>query len=191
MTGRGASDSAGDHLFRRTPASNSAGVAFFYCDGTNPEKGKVDAILGSLLRQLCRQLGFDPEEMRFFRDAMDVELKPTPGLLVAGLEKLFKDVYIILDGLDEFEYIGYLVEVLRPCLGRCHVLVTSAYSQYMRRVLSRDAWIQVIEVPIMHVTDAIGRYLDWKMSHEDRFRRIHTDMRNQIIEGLVEKSSGR
>ena len=176
----------------RRGASDSVGVAFFYCDGTNPEKRKVEVMLGSLLQQFCRQLGFDraEEEMRFCRDAM--EPKPTLEFFVTALERIcrsFKDVYIILDALDEFEYIEHLLEVLRPCLRRCHVLVTSAYSQRMLWVLSRDA--SIIEVPLMDVTGAIGRYLDWKMSKEDRFRRIRPDMRKQIIETLVEKSHGR
>ena len=176
----------------RRGISDSAGVAFFYCDGTNPGKGKVEVILGSLLQQFCRQLGFDraEEEMRFCRGVM--EPKPTLEFFVTALERIcrsFKDVYIILDGLDEFGYIEHLVAVLRPCMGRCHVLVTSAYSQYMQGVLSRDA--SIMEVPIVHDTDAIGRYLDWKMTKEDRFRRIRPDMRKQIIETLVEKSHGR
>lgn len=167
------------------------GIAFFYWDGTNPEKKQVDVIYGSLLRQLCLQTGFDrgEEVFRFCSDAMREEPKPTTGMLVSVLERiysLFKDVYIILDGLDEFEYSGHLVDTLR-CRRGCHVLVSSCYSKFMESVLW-DA--SIIEMPVAQVTSDIARYLDWKMGHEKRFHRLRPDMTALIKQTLLEKSCG-
>jgi hypothetical protein len=103
-----------EHLLRLQNSNPSVGVAFFYCDGTSPEKRQPRSVVGSLIRQLLTQCppqhkNIQLTEVRqLYERHHDISGRtaryPPLNIYIALLKRisaLFDQIFLVVDGLDE------------------------------------------------------------------------------------------
>ncbi|KAL6887030.1 ankyrin repeat-containing domain protein [Trichoderma evansii] len=98
------SSSVVHYLKHQYDPSPSTALAYFYFSFSDIEKQKVDAMLASLIKQICSRRSDTPQLIEKFRDYKTKGERPDNEALEAALVATtpgFSAVCIIIDGLDE------------------------------------------------------------------------------------------
>jgi ATP/maltotriose-dependent transcriptional regulator MalT len=182
------------HTLTSQTENTKAGVAFFYCDGNSPEKQSLRTILGSLVRSLIPASGFsDLDKLKELKD----KYKGSSVVSVDNLKSIFKDVassinevYLVVDGLDECENREELLTTLSS-LPSCqsssiNLLVTSRPETDIDKAFSGKPRLQIDQL----VRADISSYVSWRLTHEEKLKRIKGGLKEEIQEKLVTKGAG-
>src|SRR6266702_1199388 len=115
-------------------------LAYFYFDFQNTEKQNMDITIRSLLRQLCAGEMQLPQEVQImYARYKGTGLRPTVEelnlALLSLIDRLGKEIYIIMDALDEFpersrdsnrqELLDQIKCMVEHPSQQLHILVTS------------------------------------------------------------------
>jgi hypothetical protein len=197
--------------FNVRPDDAKKGIAYFYCDYSNPERQMLSNIMGSLIAQLSKQnLAFRSAVWKYFdasqgtyEAARNAEAEPLLEVLIANCAK-FSRVYLILDAIDECsnqgrpssrsQLLDCLTKIQKRGMGQIQIVVTSRPTMDIREVFSSVPNIQIssesnsadIELYVRTETETkIQEKPGWLGNEEDT--RI---LKHQIVSRLVDKASG-
>jgi hypothetical protein len=94
-----------DHLIKSNTTKSNIGLAYIYCDYRDQKEQTTKHILGSIIKQLLRQLSTIPEDItELWHTHQDGNTPLTLDAIADTLpttSKLFNQTYICLDALDE------------------------------------------------------------------------------------------
>lgn len=178
-------------------------LAYFYFDFQNTENQNMDIMIRSLLRQLCAGEMQLPQEAQIMYDRYkETGLRPTVEelnlALLSLIDRLGKEVYIIMDALDEFpeksqdsnrqELLDYIKHMVEHPSQQLHILVTSRNEPDIRATLSdlagKDISIQNSKV------DADIRLFVRTCLKKDPFHRLPVGVKKSIEARLGEGACG-
>lgn len=175
--------------------SQSALLAFFYCDFRKPESLDPLNILGSLVAQLCSQTGYTCVELDLaFEHSRHSNKRPSVTLLRDVLCSLSvsRKVVLLIDAVDE-------------CVQRQELLSSMTYLQSMGENISvfltsrneldiQDALLSFKVVQLeswkSQVDSDIKAYINHRLLNDQRLGRLKRSVREEIRERLHERSSG-
>jgi ankyrin repeat domain-containing protein 50 len=142
------SSTAIQHAFQHRNHDPLVGIAFFFFVFDDDAKQDASAMLRALILQLSSQRGDDYRLLSELRDSHPDAIPPNEALIrcLRQLIRAFKDVYIVLDALDESprgEHRGDILQVLADMRiwseSGLHLLVTSRDEVDIRESLYNDA----------------------------------------------------
>ncbi|KAF6793718.1 ankyrin repeat protein [Colletotrichum sojae] len=181
-------------------SNDSTAVAFFYCDYKNDESKKLTNLMSALAVQLAQQNDAAFELLEAHHHALTARtgLKADPdaeGLhrLISQMSALYKKVYIIIDGLDEYE--NNVPEVtaglteLRDNCSSVSMAVFSRDEQEIREELEED----FAHVEIAAHTEDLDLYVRAEMSTRKQPKKLaqtNPRLREEIREKLVGGAQG-
>jgi hypothetical protein len=182
-----------------TKADPDLPVLYYYFDFREAEKRTVDKMILSLIRQLClqsEQTHVDVEKL--FASCSKGLRRPSTDTLVSSLSSMlratgFRDVYIILDALDECDETEELLEALtmlrKHQSDHTHILATSRNEKAIRDGLEPlDPVAVSIESSL--VDDDIDTYLTAHL-HKDRWwLKWSEEVRREVKDELSTKAKG-
>lgn len=182
---------------RHRRSDPKVGIAFFYFTFNDNAKQDVSAMLRALLLQLSCQLQDGHADLTRLYDSYKAGIPPS-AVLVDHLRRLtekFRDVYIVLDALDESprnrsrEYVLDALEAMRNWgVQRLHLFVTSRDESDIRESLNLSATQEVRmqnEGINMDIEDFISGQLD-----TNRGLRKWLSHREKIQETLARRAKG-
>lgn len=90
-------------IFRHRQARSTVGIAFFFFTFSDDRKQDASSMLRAILLQLSSQLGDDHSILSLLRERYRDTIPPNQALMncLRQLLRSFRDVYIVLDALDE------------------------------------------------------------------------------------------
>lgn len=104
---------------------------------------------------------------------------------------LFKDFYVIVDGLDECQEKSNKEFILSMFdrLGKTnlHVLVTSRLENDIKEAFTRHPQMAMDEEAVKH---DIKIHIDIRLEYDIKLKKIQPDTKKEIKEHLLEKSEG-
>ncbi|KAK0644310.1 ankyrin repeat-containing domain protein [Cercophora newfieldiana] len=177
-------------------------LAYFYFDFQRPAEHGVDPMLRSLLRHICAGTEGIPAEIQELY-AKHHPKGSQPGVmeleiaLFGILDNLGKEIYIILDALDEvpdtknkrpeiLKLLRRLVESGRPNL---HILATSRDEVDIHSCLAPLS-NGGISIQSSTVDADIQKYVRSCLEDDDRLQKLPRDMKEMVESTLGEKSKG-
>jgi hypothetical protein len=122
-----------DHLIKSNTTKSNIGLAYVYCDYRDQKEQTTKHILGSIIKQLLRQLSTIPEDITELwhkhQDGKTLKFDAIADTL-RTTSKLFNQTYICLDALDECQDFHELLNFFQKssptirlfCTSRNHVL---------------------------------------------------------------------
>lgn len=190
---------------RRVNATITA-LAFFYCDGNVPEKQDPRVIFGSILKQLLHQtsLTFESSELtpikEFFKQCKDKIFRTrsrTEIFLshIVTISRLFAEVFIIVDGIDECEATGdrlgrkdilYLLRTIS--LDKIHIFVSSRRRQndIEEAFSGRDS----LAMEVGAVMSDIASHIDSRLKDKKGLMNLELPLKQDIKNSLLKKCDG-
>jgi hypothetical protein len=186
-----------DTLLKSGSEDPSFGLAYFYCDGTSNLSAKIETrfILGSILRQLLessdtKNLSIEPLQ-RFQKESRSYTNSRLVKLLVDAIfqfSKSFREVYIIVDGIDECVSCTDLYNSLLTLAdANIKVLVISRPERNIEEAFSRHERLEFTE-NFSHAD--ISTHIDWSFEQDKRLKMIKPELQNEIKLQLLKKSDG-
>lgn len=184
------------HVFEPSGPNSQIGIAFFFFAFSDPLKQNASAMLRALILQLSSQLRDDSAISELYDSYMNTT-PPIENLqdCLRQLVQSFRDVYILLDALDEITYGSSRMEMLdilndirgwsEPGL---HMLVTSRDETDVRDELSTAA-VKIISMKNESVAKDIAAYIHWHLRNNRRFRKWETYF-DKIEDALVRRADG-
>ena len=178
-------------------------LAYFYFDFQNTEKQNMDITIRSLLRQLCAGEIHLPQEVQTMYDRYKgTGLRPTVEelnlALLSLIDYLGKEIYIIMDALDEFpeksqdsnrqELLDQIKHMVEHPSQQLHILVTSRNEPDIRTTLS-DLAGKGISIQSSKV-DADIRLFVRTCLEKDPFHRLPVSVKKSIEVRLGEGACG-
>lgn len=182
-----------------TQAGPDLPILYYYFDFRETEKRTSDKMILSLIRQLCLQSERTHAEVeKLFASCSNGLRRPSADTLVLTLISMlratgFRDVYIILDALDECDETEELLEALtmlrRQQSDHVHILATSRNEKAIRDGLDPlDPVTVSIESSL--VDDDIDTYLTAHL-HKDRWwLKWSEEVRSEVKAELSKKAKG-
>ncbi|KAJ9149081.1 Zinc finger, ZZ-type [Pleurostoma richardsiae] len=183
--------------------SDERKLAYFYFDFQEIESQDEGVLLGSLLRQLCAGEAAIPKPVQdlYTRNhpsgyqPSTEELESTLFAIIGSLEK---EVYIILDALDELpekhdstkrrEVLRRIDRMVSRRFANLHILTTSRDVMDIREKLASLCG-QAISIQSSHVDADIAKYVRTCLK-EDRFVRLPDYIKALIEAKLAEQADG-
>lgn len=171
-------------------------VAFFYCNGNFPEKMEARYIFGSIMRQLISPSNnpTDPKSPRGrhlqrFYDNNHAQLRISDIIeSVKWLSRFYKKTYIVVDALDECSRITEVCSMLLKLeVSSLKVLAISRPESEIKAVFTDVSQLSMDELAIRA---DIGIYIDWRLEHDVRLRKIKPDLKRHIKERLLRANDG-
>jgi hypothetical protein len=169
-------------------------VAYFYCDFREKDTQRPEAVLGSIICQLCRQFDGIPSvvENAFKNDELTTSpsYKELEGIFTALLA-LCHQATIVIDALDECLQRSNLLQLLADLtkLGprNVRVLITSR-----REMDITKAFGALPQIPLLPeaVDSDIRRYLNNIADTQAPFATMKEPLKASIVSSLTEGSSG-
>jgi hypothetical protein len=177
----------------------SACVAYFYCDFRSPDTRDPLNLVGSLIAQICSQLGFFPKNLE---DAFERSQTSTPSRSRQTDLRTFSEVLMLLtsqhrvailvDALDECERRQDILKLFW-CLGKrggpLNVLLGSRDEADIRETLS-DFPRMRLEAVSDYLDHDIDCYIDYRLDHDQAFRWLKPSFRQTIRESLSAQAKG-
>ncbi|KAI5463253.1 hypothetical protein BGZ63DRAFT_352374 [Mariannaea sp. PMI_226] len=185
------------HAYQHRKSNPRIGIAFFFFTFNNISKQDTSAMLRALVLQLSGQLDKGHELLLALQKACRGATPPDEFLLDSLLEivKMFDDVYIFLDALDESPretHQGYVLEALaeicewqEPGL---HILVTSRDETLIRDDLE-ELQCEAISMKNESVDKDIAAFISDHLKSHRRLRKWK-DHHGQIEEVLTQRAQG-
>ena len=180
-------------------------LAYFYFSFSDTEKQNTESMLRSLIVQLCGGRPDTPKSLSDLQRYRDKNLRPGPEKLEETLQAStqdFKNVYLIVDALDECPLAnderGKLLKLLRLIhkwsLTNLHVLYTSRPEPDIEAELAplflRPATSIVdLQKRCKEVSEDISTYIDQKIESSD-FRSWPANTKTNVKAALAAKADG-
>jgi hypothetical protein len=175
-------------------------VAYFYCDYKDPETHKPVNILGSLLQQLASRDEHTFSRAKALYAQHHPEGKPssqaTPEQLrdvILDISKSLENVLIIVDGLDECSDARPVVDFLKSLTGLAGTNTKVLFASRDERAIRERLQKEYVEVSIAARSEDLKRYVLAEVQtrmDQDRLRIRQNELKEYIVERLVEKADG-
>ncbi|KAK0667272.1 hypothetical protein QBC41DRAFT_254570, partial [Cercophora samala] len=170
------------------------GIAYHYCyharQGSHlDERPKL---LAAVINQLCRQLQYIPEKLKFARTSGACTLADLMEIL-QDLAKQFNRINIVIDAVDEagerqlLLFFLYML-ITHPKLSNVHILATSRDEVDIRRALEPIALTLSMSNPI--VDQDIRRYVHRTLHLDQKFAAWPGPLLEEIEDALVKGAKG-
>jgi archaellum biogenesis ATPase FlaH len=185
------------YAFQHRRPNLQIGLAFFFFTFNDEKKQDASAMLRSLVLQLSTQLGGDHTVLSQLHASHQNATPPDQALLgcLHQLIRAFRDVYILVDALDESpreKHRETVLQVLQDIRawgdGGLHVLVTSRDEVDIREELSATPE-EIVEMRNEEVDNDIASYVSQHLRENRRLRKLK-DYHDQIEEVLSERAQG-
>jgi hypothetical protein len=176
----------------------SLAVAYYYFKGDDGHKSSSSGMLRSILKQL-----FDRGKRTsnvFEQLISDGDQKPSPEQLLSVLKDLvseFRDVYIVLDAIDECQDLQSLFDVFEEfekwTEGHIHLIFTSRELKDIKEfVEDMSMKIFLVRLSAEVVKQDIRMYIRDRLRTDRNLKRWrnHPKVQEEIEQSLVEKSDG-
>lgn len=180
-------------------ARTSSSLLYFYFNFTDVEKRSTEKAVRSLITQLYHKRA----NTRGLLDSLYVKSEGQPTLIslqqtLQAMITLCRDVWIIMDGLDECDTRGQhaidsvllWIKMLRQSLSNAHILITSRPENDIK--LSIETWASTKEMILLQstlVADDISAYICERVDKIKRWQ-ARPDVQNLIANTLNEKAHG-
>ncbi|KAK7977079.1 ankyrin repeat-containing domain protein [Apiospora saccharicola] len=188
-------------------------VAFFYLDFRDPSKQTRNNLLRSLIAQISQGRPDFPEPLRLlFKFPNTNQIPSTEELqqvLLASIQG-FRNVYIVLDALNECPQIGDERDLLMQCIQEIrgwgiphlHLMATSRREHDIALYLSThrihkpessiiDYSVEIsLESCSSEMRDDIKTYINAQLSNKPKFGHWKPDLQRRVRLALIEKAQG-
>lgn len=180
----------------------SIGLAYFYCDGNYADKQRPENILGSIVSQLLvtssmttKILSLEDLKSLYQRHGQNSSSTARridmAFFLILEISRLYGQVYIVVDGLDELNYTD--MDILLSVL--CKLADTKSVNLLVSSRRQKDieeafAGKRRIEMDSKGVLKDIARHLQYMLSESTRLRTLRKELKTSIMEELLTKSGG-
>ena len=193
------------------PNDSKMGIAYFYCDYSNPERQMLSNIMGSLTAQLSKQnLAFRSDLWKYYDSsqgtheaARNSDPKVLLDILIANCVR-FRRVCLILDAIDECsnrgtpsprsQLLDYLTQIQERGMGRIQILITSRPTMDIQEVFSSTPTITISsESNSADIELYVRTEMERKIQEKPRWLGDEGDTRtlkHSIVSTLVEKANG-
>ncbi|PGH18846.1 hypothetical protein AJ79_00259 [Helicocarpus griseus UAMH5409] len=169
------------------------GVAYFYCDYKDQIYQTPENILGSLLKQLLRQLREIPQDvLDIYKERVKLSKHFELADVNTLLEKLklgyhFWRVYVCLDAIDEVKDAGILLECLQNLPPFVHILLTirSSALRIVENHITRSRYIE-----IEARGSDIRRFLEHAIANANEPEIMDDEFRNNIYNKIADTANG-
>jgi hypothetical protein len=182
-------------IIKNIQLDSSAGLAYFYFDTNNLTKQTVRGLIHSLVYSLFIQSVYKTALTDFCTACRNGHSEPNIHDLEKVLKELisgFRNVYIVIDALDECKELNLLLKFLIKLhvwqIPQCHILVTSRKEQDIVEALSSVA--SVIDLSKMPVNSDIMAYVDYVLEKEPELQKWQEAGKRMIKETLGKKANG-
>jgi hypothetical protein len=172
------------------------GIAYFFFAFSDPLKQDASAMLRALILQLSNQLCDDSAISELY----DSYMNATPPIeklqdCLRQLVQSFRDVYIVVDALDEIPFGNHRMDMLDYLNGirgwsepGLHIFVTSRNETDIRDELSTAA-MKMVSMKNDSVARDITAYIHWHLRNHRRLRKWETYF-DKIEDALVRRADG-
>jgi hypothetical protein len=171
-------------------------MAYFYCDFTKPDFEDPVNIVGSLVGQICSQLGYFPEklEVAFAHcGSGGQKRRATLAMLMEILVALAAEIKVILlvDALDECDKRGDFLAAIARLKGSdgIKVIITSRGEPEIQQALHFFKELR-IENNLQAVDQDIRNYINHRLESDRKLFWLNPGIKSDIIASLNEKSQG-
>jgi ankyrin repeat domain-containing protein 50 len=195
------SSTAIQYAFRHRRSNPHIGIAFFFFVFDDDSKQDTSAMLRALILQLSSQLSDNHGLLSRLHNNYRNAIPPDQVLLdcLHQFVRTFKDVYIILDALDESPQDTHRGDMLQALADLrtwsepgLHLLVTSRDELDIRDMLYNefdDLQNEAISMKNDFVNEDIASFIAGSLRNDRRLRRW-ADYHDQIEKALVERAEG-
>jgi hypothetical protein len=181
-------------------------VAYYYFDFGNESCSTVGALLRSLISQISNQVPRIPAHLEKlteteYRSRSMTETKSASSqlsdkhltaLLLETIEKL-KDIYIIIDALDECTELQKAMKLLEEMIkiekGSLHLLFTSRSEREIEEDIGPIVTSQVL-MESSFVNEDIRSFIQNRLKHDRKLRRWPQKVRDEIETRLMDGANG-
>ncbi|CAG1973068.1 unnamed protein product [Fusarium graminearum] len=180
--------------------SEEVGVAFFFCDYKNPETLRLVNILGAIAVQLALQNDASYEILKKYHEDLNPpnDLATTPdvdglGRIIASMIKTFRQVLIVVDGLDECgNEMGSVTMSLADFASLDTPASVALFSRQEPNIRARMG-DDFTEIPIEAHTEDVEIYVRAELEKRIQSRRLRLsdpETAHKIEEELVRRADG-
>lgn len=173
-------------------------LSFFYCDFRKPGAQNAVSVIGSLVAQLCSQMGFCPEELdhafSHSKNGNSPQKRPSFTILREVLRSLarLRRITLLIDAIDECEgrkdLLDFLIS-LRDCGARISVLVSSREEMDIKDALKSFMHVR-LESHTKDVDEDIKSYIEHRLVSDQRLQSLQSSLKEDIKQSLRAKSAG-
>jgi hypothetical protein len=173
-------------------------LAFFYCDFRKPSSQSAINVIGSLVAQICSQIGRCPEELKRAFDGSKAgsgpQKRPSFTVLRDVLLSLsrFTDIVLLIDAVDECagrkDLLDFLVSI-QHASQEISILVTSRDEVDIREALTSFTNVS-IENHTSQIDEDIEYYIEHRLSIDPRLQSLQAPLKRGIKQSLKAKSGG-
>ena len=181
-------------------AGQDDAVAYFYCDYKDSKTQKPANILGSLAQQLASRDEHTLSRAKTLYAQHHPEGKPssqaTPEQLrdvILEVSNSLENVFIIVDGLDECSDARPVVDILKSLTGSVKTNTKLLFASRDERAIRDRLQKEYVEVSIAARSEDLKRYVLAEVQtrmDQDRLRIRQNELKEHIVERLVEKADG-
>lgn len=168
-------------------------LAYFYCDFRDPDYRTPEIVLQSLLDQLIRQLTPDSatlsEIIQWHPHTLSARALDTESVIKSILPE-FREVFIVIDGLDECHELNVLLPVLEALGQHLRLLVTSRDREDIARRLRPYPCVRISQT---FTADDIRVFVSSEITERLQTQRLYVrDERlvDELYRTLVDRSEG-
>jgi hypothetical protein len=173
-------------------------MAYFYCDFRSDESQKPINVIGSLVAQLCSQLGCYPEELELAYDRSNTmggqRRRPTLLVLMHTLQSFARDneIILLIDALDEcsnrkdlIDFICKIPEEMR----HIKIFITSRDELDIQEAFRPFTRLR-IESHLDEIDQDIRYYIDQCFHSDRQLQWLNSSVKIDIASSLNSKSAG-
>jgi hypothetical protein len=172
-------------------------LAFFFCDFRTADSQVSRNVIGSLVAQICTQIGWFPPELESsFNESVNSvgkEIAPRLPILSSALTSLAKqsNLVLLIDALDECRDSSGITEVLN-CIKQeaaIKIFVTGRDEPRINSSLNDCIHLR-LEARREEVSDDIRSYIETRLDTEPTLRWLSSSFKEDIQKTLLSKSGG-
>ncbi|KAL9105023.1 MAG: hypothetical protein Q9163_000120 [Psora crenata] len=184
-------------VLRHRGSDRGIGIAFFYFTFNDDSKQDASSMIRALLLQLSSQLKGGHADLTRLHNSYRAGIPPTPVLLeyLRRLIQRFRDVYILLDALDESPRTGPREHVLDALdtmrtwgVQSLHLFVTSRDEPDIRETLALPTTQQVI-MQNREIDKDIADFISCRLGEDRRLRKL-LPYREKVQDSLAKGAGG-
>ncbi|KAF2488662.1 hypothetical protein BU16DRAFT_224836 [Lophium mytilinum] len=184
----------------RSYSQPEVGVAFFFCDYKNPNTWDIAMILGAIASQLSRQNEDAYSKLQVYYDqlhpARHLAKSPDPGELrakITDMSEHFKQIIIIVDGLDECG--DNTDDVVQALSELADYTPNTSVALLSRHEANIEAWLRedFDHIAIAAKSDDVRLYVGAEMERRIQNRQLRItsmELKDEILTKLVEGAKG-
>ncbi|KAJ5631612.1 NACHT nucleoside triphosphatase [Penicillium longicatenatum] len=182
-----------EYVFR-DQCKDGVGIAYFYFSFTDETKQDDKGLLRALLLQLSVQFQDGEAELDHFRKLSKISTPSTEALLqtLRRFLKQFRDIYILVDALDECprghgrkDVLRVIQEIRDWNLPGVHFLVTSRDLLDIREALD-PTYQEHISIKNSGILEDISDFVSYQLENDKKLKKWgarHAEIRDKLIQG--------